>query len=143
MFHFLIRIKPTGRRRSRVQGKAVTNYQSTRDNKSRCGRRTVDWESPRIRIERAIGAQVRGPDGRRHERRRTPGNENGADQCGGEKPPGLMEPPELCPPWVLTPPKEETGAPRKRKEAGTMLSAVKGAASPWFTGMGSDLLVVK
>jgi hypothetical protein len=28
-------------------------------------------------------------------------------------------------------------------EAGTMPSAVKGAASPWFTGAGSDLLVVK
>jgi hypothetical protein len=34
-------------------------------------------------------------------------------------------------------------APRGRKEAGTMLSAVKGVASPWFTGAGSDLLVVK
>ncbi len=34
-------------------------------------------------------------------------------------------------------------APRERKEAGTMPSAVKGAASPWFTGAGSDLLVVK
>ena len=34
-------------------------------------------------------------------------------------------------------------APRERKEAGTMPSAVRGAASPWFTGAGSDLLVVK
>ncbi len=34
-------------------------------------------------------------------------------------------------------------APGKRKEAGTMPPAVKGAASPWFTGAGSDLLVVK
>jgi len=34
-------------------------------------------------------------------------------------------------------------APRKRKEAGIMPSAVRGAASPWFTGAGSDLLVVK
>jgi hypothetical protein len=34
-------------------------------------------------------------------------------------------------------------APRERKEAGTMPSVVKGAASPWFTGVGSDLLVVK
>ena len=32
-------------------------------------------------------------------------------------------------------------APRRRKEAGTMPSAVRGAASPWFTGAGSDLLV--
>jgi hypothetical protein len=31
----------------------------------------------------------------------------------------------------------------ERKEAGTMPSGVKGAASPWFTGAGSDLLVVK
>jgi hypothetical protein len=34
-------------------------------------------------------------------------------------------------------------APRERKETGTMPSAVRGAASPWFTGAGSDLLVVK
>ncbi len=34
-------------------------------------------------------------------------------------------------------------APCKRKEAGTMPSAGRGAASPWFTGAGSDLLVVK
>jgi hypothetical protein len=34
-------------------------------------------------------------------------------------------------------------APRERKEAGTMPSADRGAASPWFTGAGSDLLVVK
>ena len=34
-------------------------------------------------------------------------------------------------------------APRERKEAGIMPSAVRGAASPWFTGAGSDLLVVK
>ncbi len=34
-------------------------------------------------------------------------------------------------------------APRERKEAGTMPFVVKGAASPWFTGAGSDLLVVK
>ena len=34
-------------------------------------------------------------------------------------------------------------APRERKEAGTMPFAVRGAASPWFTGAGSDLLVVK
>jgi hypothetical protein len=33
-------------------------------------------------------------------------------------------------------------APRERKKAGTMPSVV-GAASPWFTGAGSDLLVVK
>ncbi len=33
--------------------------------------------------------------------------------------------------------------PRKRKEAGTMPSATMGVASPWFTGGGSDLLVVK
>ncbi len=33
--------------------------------------------------------------------------------------------------------------PRKRKDAGTMPSAVKGAASLWFTGAGSDLLAVK
>jgi hypothetical protein len=32
---------------------------------------------------------------------------------------------------------------RERKEAGTMPSAVKGEASPWFSGAGSDLLVVK
>jgi hypothetical protein len=31
----------------------------------------------------------------------------------------------------------------KRKEAGTMPSAIKGAASPWFAGAGSDLLEVK
>jgi hypothetical protein len=30
-----------------------------------------------------------------------------------------------------------------RKEAGIMPSAMMGAASPWFTGAGSDLLVVK
>jgi hypothetical protein len=34
-------------------------------------------------------------------------------------------------------------APRERKEAGTKPSADRGAASPWFTGAGSDLLVVK
>ncbi len=34
-------------------------------------------------------------------------------------------------------------APRERKETGTMPSADRGAASPWFTGAGSDLLVVK
>ncbi len=33
--------------------------------------------------------------------------------------------------------------PRKGKEAGIMPSATRGAASPWFTGAGSDLLVVK
>ncbi len=32
---------------------------------------------------------------------------------------------------------------REGKEAGIMLSATRGAASPWFTGAGSDLLVVK
>jgi hypothetical protein len=30
-----------------------------------------------------------------------------------------------------------------RKEAGIMPSAMMGAASPWFTGVGSDLLVLK
>jgi hypothetical protein len=34
-------------------------------------------------------------------------------------------------------------APCGRKEAGIMPSAMMGAASPWFTGAGSDLLVVK
>jgi hypothetical protein len=34
-------------------------------------------------------------------------------------------------------------APHEREEAGTMPSAVKGAASPWFTGAGTDLLVMK
>jgi hypothetical protein len=34
-------------------------------------------------------------------------------------------------------------APREKKEAGTMPSAVRGAASPWFTGAGSDLMMVK
>jgi hypothetical protein len=33
--------------------------------------------------------------------------------------------------------------PCGRKEAGIMPSAMIGAASPWFTGAGSDLLVVK
>jgi hypothetical protein len=34
-------------------------------------------------------------------------------------------------------------APCGRKEAGIMPSVMMGAASPWFTGAGSDLLVVK
>jgi hypothetical protein len=33
--------------------------------------------------------------------------------------------------------------PCGRKEAGIIPSAMMGAASPWFTGAGSDLLVVK
>ena len=68
MYHFLVRIRPTGRTRStrsRVQGKAVTNCQSPRANKSHCGRRRVDRELPWIRIEGAIGVQVGGLDGRR------------------------------------------------------------------------------
>ena len=36
-----------------------------------------------------------------------------------------------------------TRAPHERKEAGTIPSAGKGAASPWFTDKGSNLLVVK
>ena len=34
-------------------------------------------------------------------------------------------------------------ASRERKEAGTMPSAVRGEASPRFTGAGSDLMVKK
>jgi len=34
-------------------------------------------------------------------------------------------------------------APCKRKEAGTMLSATKGAASPWFDGEGSKNLLMR
>jgi hypothetical protein len=34
-------------------------------------------------------------------------------------------------------------APCGRKEAGIMPSVMMGVASPWFTGVGSDLLVVK
>jgi len=33
---------------------------------------------------------------------------------------------------------EGNRAPRERKEAGIMPSAVRGAASPWFTGAGSE-----
>ncbi len=36
-----------------------------------------------------------------------------------------------------------TRAPHERKEAGTIPSAAKGAASPWFPDKGSNLLVVK
>jgi hypothetical protein len=34
-------------------------------------------------------------------------------------------------------------APHEKKEAGMMPSSARGAASPWFTGVGLDLLVKK
>ena len=37
----------------------------------------------------------------------------------------------------------ENRATHERKEAGTMPSAIRGAASPRFTGAGSDLMVMK
>jgi hypothetical protein len=47
-------------------------------------------------------------------------------------------------PWHETPKKKklllfffDIHAPRERKEAGTIPSTTKGAASPWFTGEGS------
>jgi hypothetical protein len=36
---------------------------------------------------------------------------------------------------------ESNLAPRERKVAGIMPSAVRGAASPWFTGAGSETCV--
>ena len=67
----------------------------------------------------------------------------GVTKAGGEAP--VRRRIQMTAPWHEMPKKRklllfvffDIRAPCKRKEAGTMPSSTKGAASPWFTGEGS------